>query len=287
MLKLLKNALSTREKAGNLRALPKAARAISAVDFASNDYLGLARSPNYIASLCSEWEVIRLNSNLGFTGSTGSRLLTGNSLYAEELESQIAQYHHSEAALLFNCGYMANLGLISAFGNLAARGATVFYDIAVHASVHDALRLGRFEAYPFRHNDLEHLKNRLEKKRSAIALVCIESVYSMDGSIAPLCEIAQLCIQHRAQLIVDEAHAVGVFGPEGRGYVVEKGLEGCTFARVITFGKALGSYGAAVLCSSTLKDYTRQFFSFLYLYDSLTSLSFSSNQMRLLFVASL
>ena len=127
------------------------------IDFSSNDYLGLARSPQLATSVFQEWQMHL--SHLNGLGSTGSRLLTGNSLYAQELEEKIAKFHGYEAGLLFSCGYMANVGLLSAIAN---QESVIFFDAAVHASTHDGIRLSRAKAFPFRHNDLEHLENRLK-----------------------------------------------------------------------------------------------------------------------------
>ncbi len=206
--------LLKRESESNLRQL---------VDFASNDYLGLSRK----------------------FGATGSRLLTGNSKLAEELETAIAAFHGYETGLIFNCGYMANLGLLSA---VAESDDTIIYDAHVHASTKDGIALSRAKAFPFRHNDLEHLEKRLKRN----CFVCVESIYSTDGSKAPLREICSLVSRYGAHLIVDEAHAVGVYGPEGRGLVAEQGLMPHVFAQVVTFGKALGTFGAIVLGSRRL-----------------------------------
>lgn len=210
------------------------------IDFASNDYLGLARS-----SLLKK--KIEQASMLGY-GSTGSRLLTGNHPYAEKLEENIARYHGYEAGLLFNCGYMANLGLISSIAN---EKDTIFFDTDVHASTHDGIRLSRAQAFPFGHQDLDHLEKRLSTAKGR-RFVCIESIYSMDGSITSLEEVSVLCRKYEAHLIVDEAHAVGVLGPQGKGLVTEN----ChIFAQVVTFGKALGVHGAIVLGSQQLKEH--------------------------------
>lgn len=243
----LKNRLLQRTKLGNLRKLQTAQPSI---DFSSNDYLGLARSPQLVTSVFQEWETHL--SHLNGLGSTGSRLLTGNSLYAEELEEKIAKFHGYEAGLLFNCGYMANVGLLSAITN---QYSVVLFDSAVHASTHDGIRLSRAKAFPFRHNDLEHLENRLKNSSShGDRFICIESIYSTDGSMAPLTEISQLAREYKAHLIVDEAHAVGACGPRGRGLVAEYNLTPHVFAQVTTFGKALGTHGAVIFGNHTLKQ---------------------------------
>lgn len=223
----LENKLAKRRALGNLRRLP------ALVDFASNDYLGIAKSQALI-------------------GSTGSRLLTGNSRFAESLEEHIAAFHGYAAGTLFNCGYMANLGLIS---SVADRDDTIFFDAHVHASTRDGIRLSRSQSLPFRHNDLDHLENRLKRcSCPGERFLCVESVYSTDGSIAPLREIADLAQVWGVHLIIDEAHATGVLGPQGRGLVAEMNLQSQVFAQVTTFGKALGAHGAIVLGNALLRQ---------------------------------
>ncbi|MDR3623525.1 MAG: pyridoxal phosphate-dependent aminotransferase family protein [Chlamydiales bacterium] len=243
----LENRLQKRTKLGNLRTL-KITQPI--IDFSSNDYLGLARSPQLATSVFQEWEAHL--SHLNGLGSTGSRLLTGNSIYAQELEEKIAKFHGYEAGLLFSCGYMANVGLLS---TITSQESVIFFDAAIHASTHDGTRLSRAKAFPFRHNDLRSLENRLKSCLSQKdCFICIESIYSTDGSMAPLTEISQLAREYKAHLIVDEAHAVGACGPQGRGLVAEHNLMAHVFAQVTTFGKALGTYGAIVLGNHTLKQ---------------------------------
>lgn len=243
----LENRLLKRAKFGNLRMLQVNQPSI---DFSSNDYLGLVRSTKLAESFFQEWEMhLSLHNGLG---STGSRLLTGNSLYAQELEDKIAKFHGYEAGLLFGCGYMANVGLLSAITN---KESAIFFDAAVHASTRDGISLSRAKAFPFGHNDLKHLENRLKAISSqGQRFICIESIYSTDGSMAPLIEISQLAKKYDAQLIVDEAHAVGVCGPKGRGLIAEHNLTDHVFAQITTFGKALGTYGAIVLGSHVLKQ---------------------------------
>lgn len=245
MTSYLHNRLSQRTKLGNLRKL----QIVTApIDFSSNDYLGLARSSPLATSVFQEWQ--RHSNHLNGLGSTGSRLLTGNSLYAQELEKKIAAFHGYEAGLLFSCGYMANVGLIS---TIASEESMILFDAEIHASTHDGIRLSRAKAFPFRHNDLEHLENRLKAHSSQKdRFICIESIYSTDGSKAPITEISQLARQYEAHLIVDEAHAVGACGLQGRGLVAEQNLTNHVFAQITTFGKALGTYGAIVLGSPIL-----------------------------------
>ena len=216
------------------------------VDFTSNDYLGFAHSQELKRRIA---EAEKEFSELG-VGSTGSRLLSGNSKLAEDVERQVAAFHSAETALLFNSGYDANVGLYSSLGRVAKY---IVYDELIHASVHDGMRLSRAELIPFRHNDVESLRSVLSELDGA-AIVAVECVYSMDGDLAPLKELAAVCKEFDAALIVDEAHAVGLFG-EGRGRVSEQGLEEEVYARLVTFSKALGCHGAAVLCNDNLRQF--------------------------------
>jgi len=242
----LENKLLRRKKLGNIRELQAPLRLI---DFSSNDYLGLARSSHLSTAVIQEWDIH--TSHFNGLGSTGSRLLTGNSTYAQDLEKTIATFHGFEAGLLFSCGYMANVGLLS---TIADYEDTIFFDSGVHASTHDGIRLSRAKAFPFKHNDHEHLENRLKTSSTqGDRFICIESIYSTDGAKAPLSEICRLARKYEAHLIVDEAHAVGACGPNGKGLVVEQNLSSYVFAQVTTFGKALGTYGAIVLGNHTLK----------------------------------
>ena len=245
MTRRLTDKLLRREKLGNLRRLQVTQNLI---DFSSNDYLGLARSQCLTEAVMQEL----YNDPTILNGSTGSRLLTGNTAYAQDLENKIAQFHGYEAGLLFSCGYMANVGLLSA---IATSKDAIIFDAKVHASTHDGIRLSCAKAFAFRHNDLEHLETRL--KNSSILedrFICIESIYSTDGSLAPLPEICLLAKQYNAYLIVDEAHAVGACGPCGKGLVAEHNLSSQIFAQVTTFGKAVGAYGAIVMGNNILKQ---------------------------------
>lgn len=242
----LKDKLLKRERKGNLRQLSVSQNLI---DFSSNDYLGLARSSNLADSVAQE--LSQYKTPLNGLGSTGSRLLTGNTCYAQDLEAKIAAFHGFEAGLLFNCGYMANLGLIS---TIADKEDSIFFDSKVHASTHAGICLSKANALPFRHNDIAHLENRLKNcMAKGDRFICIESIYSTDGSMAPLAEICRLAKEYEAYLIVDEAHAVGVCGYQGRGLIAEQNLCSYVFAQITTFGKAIGTHGAIVLGSQILK----------------------------------
>ena len=180
------------------------------------------------------------------------------------LEATIAHFHKADAALIFNSGYDANLGLLSA---IADRHTTIIYDELCHASIIDGIRLSICpHKYKFAHNNLADLTEKLQKFcNKGILIVIIESVYSMDGDMAPLAAIVEVCTQYNANLVVDEAHATGVFGKNGEGLVVALGLQHQVFARVHTFGKALGSHGATVVGSQLLRQYLINFArSFIY-----------------------
>ncbi len=252
------------------RSLQESLRSLSTekglIDFCSNDYLGFSRSQ--ILKDRIRQEENRHADRL--IGSTGSRLISGNSEYCEALEEHIARFHHAESGLIFNSGYDANLGL---FSSIPRRTDNILYDQLVHASIRDGIRLSYARAFSFEHNNVESLERRLRaqsrENRHDDAVgnvyVGVESVYSMDGDCAPLAEMADLCGRYGANLIVDEAHATGVFGEKGEGRVVQLGLQDKVFARLHTFGKALGSHGAIVLGSNTLRSYLINFArSFIY-----------------------
>lgn len=211
------------------------------IDFCSNDYLGIAA-------------ILKIKDTLKH-GSTGSRLLAGNYALIEETEQFIASFHEAEAGLIFNSGYDANLGLLSC---VPQRGDTILYDYLSHASIRDGIRLSFANAFSFQHNDLTDLESKLQKSTGNIFIVT-ESVFSMDGDTAPLKEISVLCEKYNAHLIVDEAHATGVIGTKGQGLVQSENLQAKCFARVHTFGKALGCHGAIVLGSQTLRNYLINF----------------------------
>lgn len=220
------------------------------VDFSSNDYLGIVKN-----------NLLPATNDLQSSGATGSRLLSGNYALVEETEGLIAAFHDSAAALIFNSGYDANLGLLS---SVPQRGDTVLYDYLSHASIRDGIRLSFADAFSFQHNDLNDLEEKLQKAKGTVFIVT-ESVFSMDGDICPLQELGELAERYNAQLVIDEAHATGVIGEKGEGLVQQLGLQDKVFARVHTFGKACGCHGAAVLGSAALRDYLVNFArSFIY-----------------------
>ena len=246
--------LNQRHESQSFRSLSKDK---SLIDFCSNDYIGFARSEELQAQIDSI-----LKSYHGFlSGSTGSRLISGNDEFTEILEAEIASFHRAEASLIFNSGYDANLGL---FASLPQKGDTIITDELIHASIIDGARLSFANRFSFKHNDLESLEEKLKVAKGRI-FIAVESVYSMDGDEAPLKEIVTLAEKFSAAVIVDEAHAVGIFGDHGKGIVNGLGLENKVFARLVTFGKALGCHGAAILGSSQLRSYLINFArSFIY-----------------------
>jgi 8-amino-7-oxononanoate synthase len=219
-------------------------------DFCSNDYLGIAKNNMVASSFLKGSEEAVLNH-----GSTGSRLLSGNYKLIEETEQQIAAFHEAEAGLIFNSGYDANLGLLSC---IAGREDTILYDYLSHASIRDGIRLSFARSFSFAHNDVEDLTKKLKEATGQIFVVT-ESVFSMDGDVAPLKEIAACCEARQAALIVDEAHATGVVGKKGEGLVQALGLQNKCFARIHTFGKGCGVHGAIILGSNRLKNYLVNF----------------------------
>ncbi len=246
----IKNRLAERHQAGSYRTL-KPENAL--IDFCSNDYLGFACSSTLKNKIDAE-----LNNHPHLSGSTGSRLISGNLAYAETLEREIADLFKAEAGLLFNSGYDANVGLLS---SLPQRGDTIITDELIHASIIDGARLSHANRYTFKHNDLTSLESKLQHAKG-VCYVVIESIYSMDGDSPPLVEILELTEQYGANLIVDEAHAVGLYQT---GIVTQTGLQDKIFARVVTFGKALGCHGAIVLGSDVLRQYLINFArSFIY-----------------------
>lgn len=214
-----------------------------------NNYLGFSK-------LISDAK-IHLEEHSILNGATGSRLLSGHSALFEKTEQQIAGFHNVEAALLFNSGYDANLGLLSA---ILMRGDVVFYDEWSHASIRDGITMGYAKAIKFKHNDLDHLKQLLDKfKGTAECYIVTESVFSMDGDQPDLNQIVNLSKAYNANLIIDEAHAIGVFGNKGEGLIQDLGLETQVFARIVTYGKAMGGHGAAILGSVGLKEFLINF----------------------------
>ena len=216
------------------------------IDFSSNDYLALAEHPALIAA--AQEALGRFGA-----GSGAARLMSGDLALHHELEEAVAQLKGKEAALTFGSGYLANAGIIPA---LAARHDLIFSDRLNHASIHDGCRLSGARLIRFRHNDLNQLEDLLKEKRgTGTALIVVESIYSMDGDRCPLRELVQLKERFGCLLMVDEAHATGVFGENGGGVIEEDGVSEAVDLAMGTFGKALGSYGAYVAGNREMIDY--------------------------------
>lgn len=220
------------------------------VDFCSNDYLGLARSDELFRRITQRHEDFDRRN-----GATGSRLLSGNSPFVEEVESKLASLFKSEAALILNSGYTANLAIFSA---LAHRSDTILYDELSHASIKDGSRLSLAKKFSFRHNDLDDLEMKL-KKASGNIYVAVESIYSMDGDECPLSDIIQLATKYGAFVVLDEAHSTGIRGPNGSGIATSLLSVSEIPVRLYTFGKGMGVHGACVAGSKSLIDYLINF----------------------------
>ena len=228
------------------------------IDFSSNDYLGFSSR----GLLFEEINKLVGSSKIG---STGSRLISGNSLLFQDIEQTIAQFHKADSALIYNSGYDANIGFLS---SVPQKRDLILSDELIHASLIDGIRLSFATHYKFRHNDSSSLRDLLNRYHHSFnsIYILVESVYSMDGDSTPLLEIVTLCKQYEnVYLIVDEAHAVGVFGKNGQGMCQELNIENDCFARIYTYGKAMGCHGAAIVGNHLLKDYLINFSrSFIY-----------------------
>jgi 8-amino-7-oxononanoate synthase len=259
--KKLQDQLSQRQQENTLRQL---GTPNNLIDFSSNDYLGFSMSREIFDMTHHFLEVNNLSGN----GATGSRLLSGNHPLYTEVEAIICDFHNSESALIFNSGYNANLGF---FSSVPQRGDIILYDEYIHASIRDGITMSNAKSYKFSHNDVKDLNRKLQSLRAesrsheAEIYIVTESVFSMDGDSPDLTKMVQIAKKNNTHLIVDEAHAIGVLGKNGAGLIQELNLENEIFARIITFGKALGSHGAAILGSTALTQYLINFArSFIY-----------------------
>lgn len=253
--KKLQSKLSERLKDGSMRSLKTSS---GLIDFSSNDYLGFSRKKAILDATTTRLKERNLQEN----GATGSRLLTGNHRLYKQLEDFLARYHNSESALVFNSGYDANIGF---FSSVPQRGDTILYDELVHASIRDGIKMSNAKSYKFKHNDLKNLDEKISlslraqsRSKDSEIYIVTESVFSMDGDSPDLETLADFCSKKDCYLIVDEAHATGIYG-NGKDLVCQLGLEKNVFARIITFGKALGNHGAAVLGNNDLKTYLVNF----------------------------
>lgn len=220
-------------------------------DFCSNDYLGITRD----AALQQQVKDALLHHD-NLLGSGGSRLLSGNSIMHEEFEQFCADYFKGEAVLYFNSGYSANLSLFSA---LPQKGDTILLDEHIHACIKEGARLSFARKLSFKHNDLADLERKLSKAEGQ-CFIGIESIYSMDGDTPPVEEMVSLAKSFDACLIVDEAHSTGLCAEDGSGWMSQKGLSTTpNLIRVMTFGKAVGYHGAAIIAPGYIKDFLINF----------------------------
>lgn len=251
--KSLQEKLDTRKENNALRILKSQSQLI---DFATNDYLGFSKNETIFENV----HQLLIDRNLAQNGATGSRLLSGNHKLYFDTENHIAQFHESEEALIFNSGYDANVGFFSA---VPQRNDVILYDELSHASIRDGIQMSLAKSYKFRHNDLDDLEKRLRQAQSdkfeGEIYIVTESVFSMDGDSPDLEKLVALSDKYNAFLIIDEAHALGVIGTNGEGLVQSLQLQGKIFARIMTYGKALGCHGAAILGSEYLKQYLINF----------------------------
>jgi len=215
------------------------------INFSSNNYLGIANHP-------ALGEAAKLAIDRYGSGTGASRLISGNMTLHEELERKIAEFKGTEAALVFNSGFQVNVGVISA---LVGEGDVVFSDLLNHASIIDGCRLSRARAAVYAHLDMNQLEHELKQSQVVRRrLIVTESLFSMDGDEAPLADIVGLAERYGAVVMVDEAHATGVYEPNGAGLVAKLGLGDRVLVQMGTLGKALGGFGAYVAGSKALRE---------------------------------
>jgi 8-amino-7-oxononanoate synthase len=258
--KALQQKLHFRKEANALRKLPMPT---SGIDFSSNDYLGFAKNEQ-IFDATHQYLV---DNTIKINGATGSRLISGNHNLYDITEKYIAAFHQSEAALIFNSGYDANVGFFSA---VPQRNDVILYDELCHASIRDGIQMSNAKSYKFQHNDYEDLESKIAKLQTSNSefqsiYIVTESVFSMDGDSPNIETLVQLSEKFKALLVVDEAHALGVFGEKGEGVIQSQQFQNKVFARIMTFGKGLGCHGAAILGNAELIEYLVNFArSFIY-----------------------
>jgi 8-amino-7-oxononanoate synthase len=217
------------------------------IDFSSNDYLGLTSHPKLKEA--SQKAIEQFG-----TGSGASRLLSGDLEIHHQLEEEIASFKGKESGLVFNSGYQANVGIINA---LCEKEDVIFSDKLAHASLIDGIQLSKAKHFRFRHNDCEHLESLLSKERNKFrdAFIITETIFSMDGDIAPLEKLVDLKEKYNCKIMIDEAHATGIFGKNGAGVAEEMQLTERIDFIMGTFSKAMGSFGAYFVCPQRIKDY--------------------------------
>jgi 8-amino-7-oxononanoate synthase len=239
--------LEARKKDGLYRELKTTN---SLIDFYSNDYLGLARSKELHNNILNKISKFPIQN-----GSTGSRLLSGNSEYAEHLETKLAAHFRAPSCLIFNSGYNANVAVLS---SIPQKGDTIIYDELAHASIKDGARLSMANRFSFKHSDANDLEKKI-KHSTGTTFIVVESIYSMDGDECPLKSIIDVAARHKAFTVLDEAHSTGTYGPQGAGLAVEHNLHAQVDLRIHTFGKAAGVHGACVVGFGKLKEYLVNF----------------------------
>lgn len=215
------------------------------LNFSSNDYLNLAQNEHVLARA-------RQALDTWGSGASASRLLAGNLLIHEELEQRIAEHKGKEACLLFGSGYLTNCGIITSFID---RSGVLIADKLAHACILDGARLAGARIQRFHHNDMDHLQSLLKKTRGRPVLVATESVFSMNGDMAPLSQVVELAQRYGARTLIDEAHSYGIQGPQGCGRVRELGLNEDVDFSMGTLSKGLGSYGGYAACSASNRDW--------------------------------
>ncbi len=250
---VIAEALTELQQKGNLRQLKRVKLNGLSLEHEGRSYLNIS-SNDYLGLSCTAFAQYPLHDSERFMhGNPSSRLMTGNSQDYDELEAELELLFPSKKALVLSCGFMANCGLPAA---IAGKGDLILADKLIHASLIDGLRLSEADWKRFRHNDVQHLEQMLQAASStANVWVIIESIYSMDGDLAPIQEIMELKAQYGFQLMVDEAHAFGVRGPMGKGLCAELGCDEDVDLLMCTFGKAIAGAGACILSSATMRDY--------------------------------
>jgi 8-amino-7-oxononanoate synthase len=262
-MKFPKNLTTKLETRKQNNALRKLSLPNNLIDFSSNDYIGFSKNK----AIFEEIHQYLMDTNCIQNGATGSRLLSGNHKVYQEAETYIANFHQSESALIFNSGYDANVGF---FSSVPQKGDLILYDELCHASIRDGIQLSNAKSYKFKHNDFEDLerlilKSTTNNQQPTTIYIVTETVFSMDGDCPNMEELVAVSEKQGCYLVVDEAHALGVFGEKGEGLVQMLGLQNQVFARIMTFGKGLGCHGAAIVGSQELKDYLVNFArSFIY-----------------------
>ncbi len=242
----LSGKIQQRQSENNLRALQIVPQ--NFIDFQSNDYLGFSRNQD----IHKIW--IEMNTDFYNNGSTGSRLISGNSSYYQHLENYLANFYQSEKALIFPSGFMANLAV---FSTIPQKNEVVLYDEFSHASIREGLRLSFADSFSFKHNDYDSLEKRLNQFSEKTIYVVIEGLYSMDGDCPNDHKIKELQQKFNFYLIIDEAHSTGILGKQGKGWFED--FKGNSTIRIHTFGKAFGVHGAVLVCNELIYNFIINF----------------------------